>query len=612
MSKLNLGRKQYRGESGSFAQEYVDKQLGKHKNAVPLDHADESVTEEKLAAEAVTEEKIADSAVTDEKIGSRTIDNPATENGTETGLLTALLNRITQAIRTQREETQMALDTKADKQTAEGGFSGGRGAEAYRGGAVGRDAMAKGGGAVGDGAKTTDGFAGGKNAETAFFDYETGDSHYIDAVQLGTGLNINPKTLQIYDHQLLDADGHIPDDRMPQLDTKVDKEEGKGLSTNDYTTAEKKKVGSIETYDITIGTTLSGHTADTVDFLCNGVNDTEKIREAFASLPEYGGKVLILGGEYNLNYATPNGYKGINIEKQNVEVYGENGKTVINRMFSHSSTNYMIYFSGKKLSLNNITLNGNKETYSNSSCRCINCINNENHVEEVIINNCIFLNIAYEPVSIFSYGSIVFTGNKLINCGSSGVCARGESDVIIKNNTFEECTGGITVAGTSKNALLENNKLNGCGIGCGSSSGSATSYPKNVILCNNIITNGTIGLSGVNTYRNANDCYITICGNVIVNDGTKDGITARSLKFITICGNAIKNAKKGILCENATNITINNNICVKGDGTESDYATDEYTIYLNNSNSCIVSNNIISGKDVADSGTSNIKENNKF
>lgn len=228
MSKLNLGRKQYRGESGSFAQEYVDKQLGKHKNDVPLDHADESVTEEKLAAEAVTEEKIADSAVTDEKIGSRTIDNPATENGTETGLLTALLNRITQAIRTQREETQMALGTKADKQTAEGGFSGGRGAEAYRGGAVGRDAMAKGGGAVGDGAKTTDGFAGGKNAETAFFDYETGDSYYIDAVQLGTGLNINPKTLQIYDHQLLDADGHIPDDRMPQLDTKADKQTAQG------------------------------------------------------------------------------------------------------------------------------------------------------------------------------------------------------------------------------------------------------------------------------------------------------------------------------------------------------------------------------------------------
>lgn len=120
MSKLNLGRKQYRGESGSFAQEYVDKQLGKHKNAVPLDHADESVTEEKLAAEAVTEEKIADSAVTDEKIGTRTINKPEGA-GTTTGTLTNLLNTITAAVKGHILNTQNALSAKLEANNIKAG-----------------------------------------------------------------------------------------------------------------------------------------------------------------------------------------------------------------------------------------------------------------------------------------------------------------------------------------------------------------------------------------------------------------------------------------------------------------------------------------------------------
>ena len=44
-----------------------------------------------------------------------------------------------------------------------------------------------------------------------------------------------------------------------QLDTKVDKEEGKGLSSNDYTDAEKEKLASLENYDDTeIKEALSG------------------------------------------------------------------------------------------------------------------------------------------------------------------------------------------------------------------------------------------------------------------------------------------------------------------------------------------------------------------
>lgn len=92
---------------------------------------------------------------------------------------------------------------------ANSGFAGGVTAYAGFGGAVGAYAQVTGGGAVGQNAVTSDGFAGGKNAITGE-DY----SHPIDAIQLGTGTNSTPKTLQVYGYQLMDANGKIPDARL--------------------------------------------------------------------------------------------------------------------------------------------------------------------------------------------------------------------------------------------------------------------------------------------------------------------------------------------------------------------------------------------------------------
>lgn len=139
------------------------------------------------------------------------------------------------------------LNSKADKQTVDGGFAGGEGAYvqdstgaavgagavaftggavgasagAGQGGAVGAEALADTGGAVGLRAKamnggavgnvaiTGDGFAGGSYAQ-AVNSSGTG----IDAIQLGTGINSTPKTLQVYDYQLMDESGKIPNDRL--------------------------------------------------------------------------------------------------------------------------------------------------------------------------------------------------------------------------------------------------------------------------------------------------------------------------------------------------------------------------------------------------------------
>lgn len=145
---------------------------------------------------------------------------------------------------------QTAIDLKADKENESDGFNGGYNSEATSaggaiggfatatsggavgyesstenggasgsysrsvgGGAIGSFAHAYDGGAVGSYAETENGFAGGKDAKTWLVDEDI----LIDAVQLGTGINQTAKTLQVYDYTMMNADGTIPEDRIPVL-----------------------------------------------------------------------------------------------------------------------------------------------------------------------------------------------------------------------------------------------------------------------------------------------------------------------------------------------------------------------------------------------------------
>lgn len=112
------------------------------------------------------------------------------------------------------------IGKKADKATSQGGFKSGENASAEQGGSVGknattvcggsvgRNARSHNGGAVGWEANAGEGFSGGYKAKTEFK-----NGTYIDAIQLGTGINHNPKTLQVYDYTLLNEDGTIPPER---------------------------------------------------------------------------------------------------------------------------------------------------------------------------------------------------------------------------------------------------------------------------------------------------------------------------------------------------------------------------------------------------------------
>ena len=111
------------------------------------------------------------------------------------------------------------------------------------GGAVGKNAQSSYGGAVGSGAKTGDGFAGGYEAKTTD---SAGES--IDAIQLGTGTNEIPKTLQIYDYRLMNADGTIPSERLSGYYTKDEIDE----ATTELSNSISDKIGKNDEVSVEI------------------------------------------------------------------------------------------------------------------------------------------------------------------------------------------------------------------------------------------------------------------------------------------------------------------------------------------------------------------------
>ena len=95
---------------------------------------------------------------------------------------------------------------------SDGGGAGGAKAYTYDGGSLGQEAYSDDGGAIGCDAKAGNGFSGGAGAHV-----DQVDGMYIDAIQLGYGTNYDENTLQVYDYQLMDANGQIPAERLTDV-----------------------------------------------------------------------------------------------------------------------------------------------------------------------------------------------------------------------------------------------------------------------------------------------------------------------------------------------------------------------------------------------------------
>ena len=140
------------------------------------------------------------------------------------------------------EDLEEKLSEKADRQTAGGGFVGGldavsedsavsvgKGAKSKNGGfAAGLNAEANAGAGVGMGAKAYNyGGAVGRNAvagkgfsggDGAIAGKKANEADRVNCIQLGAGVNNVEGSLQVYGFQLMDGNGKIPQERLPELE----------------------------------------------------------------------------------------------------------------------------------------------------------------------------------------------------------------------------------------------------------------------------------------------------------------------------------------------------------------------------------------------------------
>lgn len=131
-----------------------------------------------------------------------------------------------------------------------------------------------------------------------------------------------------------------------------------------------------------------------------------------------------------------------------------------------------------------------------------------------------------------------------------------------------------------------------------------------------IISNNTcINNSDSGIYMTANNTK-TVLYNIISENNCVEndvGITLRRVIEGLVTCNMVKENMTGISIEVSDNCVVASNIAIRGNGTPSEYSSDQYTIIAdkNSANNLIVGNSIM-GKNYVDSGTNNTWANNKY
>lgn len=214
--------------------------------------------------------------------------------------------------------------------------------------------------------------------------------------------------------------------------------------------------------DIVIGP--AGTPSSDADYVCTSTNAHTIINNAIISLGTDGGKVLLLKGLYNIY--------GKIVLKDNVTLSGMGRATVLKRMFQEISGNEKGVITASMLNsavIENLSVNGNKNSYSSSSNQCISIYDSF----DIFIKNC-YLHDADTGIFMQSQVNAVIQNNFCAN-GNSGIYTADSSNVTITGNLCITNKYGIylnnnsqynTVTGNICEGSLLNN-LSVCGIRIG-------------------------------------------------------------------------------------------------------------------------------------------------
>ncbi len=306
-----------------------------------------------------------------------------------------------------------------------------------------------------------------------------------------------------------------------------------------------------------IGTSTAGWTENDCDYLCDGTNDWEKIQGAMDSLPDSGGKIVLLEGEYFSN-------QHFEISK-NITLCGSGSMSIltVDGNFAAIVTNSDSSF----FHLCNLQLKG-----VNSTAFPVVQI----HSHNVTIDNCWFSD------------------------GGHGIQVDWGNDTRIVRNNFSGITYDAVSATTGSITLL-NNFVEGTNTGFS----VQNAYGSPVLIADNILH-----YASRITVSNTNNALIK--SNALIH--------SRSISFngsenypgygSSISGNILYDMKDdGIRISFARSILVQGNVIYKG----KEYGSAEYSISILGGGNNMVCNNYIPGKNYnVESSTGNQFINNVY
>ncbi len=255
--------------------------------------------------------------------------------------------------------------------------------------------------------------------------------------------------------------------KLDNLDTnlsgKVDKVSGKGLSANDFTDNYKAKLDNLDNnsgkkYSTVVIGNSANTTADKVDLLYTAGTDFAAIlTQAVNSLPSSGGEVKILAGEYNI---TTTGDYVVSTPATDmpdyVKISGEGEGTVINYL---KTTKFVLYCNYEFCNLKLVCGD------SSGSSALISC------TERLYVHECSLVEVRFAPPgasSAFCNNTISITNsssyaNGFLDYSSQELLASMTGVYVISNNIFTNYCG-INFENnkvTTSKVILRDNYING-------------------------------------------------------------------------------------------------------------------------------------------------------
>lgn len=212
------------------------------------------------------------------------------------------------------------------------------------------------------------------------------------------------------------------------------------------------------------------------------------------------------------------------------------------------------------ISIPNVSLIGN------GNATILKNLSTTNNLIDVTATNFYIANIVIESVNyrncinISSTGTNTIVTNVLFSGNDTSIYTEGNYGQFI-GNQFIDSEIGIYIQ--SSNNIVNANAFNDCNVWAVYIEGN-----------NNIISNNTFTNGGTAIYSETSSSGANIVNNVMIDNNI--GIYAGSLVNSTITGNTI----------------------YRGSGTSGNYTSSQYTIQMLKCSNCMVTNNLIPGKDI--------------